>query len=503
MHEQQAYDELIRRTREESLLASCSELLGWDELTYMPPRGDAHRGEQMALLNGLYHARSTDPRLGELLAILEGSYLTSDPLSASAVNIREIGRAYRRATRLPRDLVEELARATTRAQREWEIARDQADFRIFEPWLARIVALKQEEAAAVSTGGDAYDALLDEYEPGARGATLANLFQALRQELTPLATALEQARHQPNVSILRRPFPLERQRQFCQELAAIIGFDFEAGRMDDTVHPFCCAVGPGDCRLATRFNPLNLADGVFATLHEVGHGLYEQSLDPAHQGTPMAEVPSLGMHESQSRLWENNVGRSLAFWRYFHPLARKLFPNALGRVSLEDFHFAVNEVRRSPIRMTADEVTYNLHILVRFDLERALISGDLPARDLPGAWSEAYERILGLTPANDAEGCLQDGHWGSGLIGYFPTYTLGNLYAAQLFDRASAELGGIEEEIAHGRFGILLDWLRAKVLRHGHRYSASALVEQATGKPVDHRPFARSLQLKYRELYRL
>ncbi len=503
MHEQQAYDELIRRTREESLLASCSELLGWDELTYMPQRGDSHRGEQMALLNGLYHARSTDPRLGELLAVLEGSCLTSDPLSVSAVNIREIARAYRRATRVPRDLVEELARVTTRGQREWEIAKDEADFRIFEPWLARIVALKQEEAAAVSTGGAAYDALLDEYEPGARGDTLATLFQALRQDLAPLVTALEQARHQPNVSILQRPFPLERQREFCRAMAATVGFDFDGGRIDDTVHPFCCAVGPGDCRLATRYHPLNFSDGVFATLHEVGHGLYEQALDPAHQGTPMAEVPSLGMHESQSRLWENNVGRSLAFWKHFHPLAQAAFPRALAGVTLEQFHFAVNQVKCSPIRMTADEVTYNLHILVRFDLERALISGDLVARDLPGAWDEAYERVLGLIPANDAEGCLQDGHWGSGLIGYFPTYTLGNLYAAQMFDKASAELGGLENDFAHGRFSGLLDWLRDRVLRHGHRYSASALVEQATGLPVDYRPFTRSLQLKYRELYRL
>jgi carboxypeptidase Taq len=503
MNERKAYEELIRRTRKESLLASCSELLGWDELTYMPDRGGAHRGEQMALLQGLYHAQATDPAIGELLNLLENSEFTHDGSSISAANIREIGRAYRRATRVPRELVEELARVTTRAQREWEQARIEDDYRVFEPWLARVLALKREEAAAVASGLNLYDALLDEYEPGARGADLERLFQALRAEIAPLAAAIEAAPRQPATALLEQGYPIQAQAEFSRLLASSIGFDFASGRIDETVHPFCCSIGPGDCRLATRFHPDNVADGIFATLHEVGHGLYEQSLDPEHHGTPMAEVPSLGLHESQSRLWENNVGRSLPFWRHFFPLARQHFRPLLDSATLEQFHFAVNSVRRTPIRMTADEVTYNLHILIRFDLERALVAGELAPRDLPTAWNEAYSKILGLVPASDLEGCLQDGHWGSGLIGYFPTYTLGNLYAAQLFNQARAELVGLEEEFARGRFETLLEWLRDRVLRHGCRYSASALVERATGQPVDYRPFTSSLLTKYRELYRL
>ncbi len=503
MREQQAYDELIRRTREEALLASCSELLGWDELTYMPPAGGTHRGEQMALLNGLYHAKSTDPRIGELLGELEGSTLTRDFLSPAAVNIREIARAYCRAVRLPRALVEELARVTTRAQREWEIARQEADFPRFAPWLARIVVLKQAEAEAVGYETDAYDALLDDYEPDARGRALSDLFASLCAELAPLASALEGASHQPNSSILHQSFAIERQRQFCASMARAIGFDFGRGRIDETVHPFCSGLGAGDCRLATRYNADNLADGIFATLHEVGHGLYEQGLDATHEGTPMGCVPSLGMHESQSRLWENNIGRSRAFWKHFHPQARAVFPDALRDVEIDDLHFAVNQVGRSPIRATADEVTYNLHILIRFNLERALLSGDLPAAELPAAWNEAYARHLGLRPVDDAEGCLQDGHWASGLIGYFPTYTLGNLYAAQLFDKACQEIGGLENQLAQGHFGDLLEWLRVKVFLHGQRYSAEALIEQATGQPVDYRPFIRSLERKYRELYQI
>ena len=500
---QKAYEELIQRAREESLLASCIELLGWDELTYMPRKGGGQRGEQMALLSGLYHAKTTDPRKRDLLGELEGSRLASDPISVTAVNIREIRRAYRRATRLPRSLVEELARVTTRAQQEWESARRDADFESFRPWLERIVILKRQEAEAVGYDTVPYDALLDEFEPGARSEELVELFGDLRNELGPLASALTKSPHQANVAILHRDFPVDRQRIFCQAVAASIGFDFDGGRLDETVHPFCSAMGPGDCRLAIRYSAKDFSEGFFATLHEVGHGLYEQGLDPAHHGTPMGEAPSLSMHESQSRFWENNIGRSRPFWKHFHPLAQATFPEALGDVSLEELNFAVNHVARSPIRATADEVTYNLHILARFDLERALLSGDLKASELPAAWNETYRRHLGLTPANDAEGCLQDGHWGSGLIGYFPTYTLGNLYAAQFFARARLELGDLDEAIAHGHFAGLLSWLRTKVHRLGQRYSAKGLVEHATGKSVDHQPFVQALRQKYGELYRI
>jgi carboxypeptidase Taq len=500
MDPQAAYHELIRRTREEALLVSCLELLGWDELTYMPRAGAIHRGNQMALLSGLYHEMATAPRLGELLAELENSSLVRDPLSVEAVNLREIRRAYDRRLRLPRTLVEELARVTTLAQQAWEAARREVNFARFQPWLAKVVFLKQQEAAAL--GSDVpYDALLEEYEPGARSAEIAELFQALRQDLIPLVDALTHASRQANVTILRRAFPLDRQRFLSETVAAAVGFDFQGGRLDTTVHPFCSALGPGDCRLATRFNLHNFSDGFFSTLHEVGHGLYEQGLDPQHQGTPMGEVPSLALHESQSRLWENTIGRSRPFWEHFYPLTRSLFHSSLRGVSLDDFYFAVNHVESSPLRALADEATYNLHILVRFDLERALVAGVLKAEDVPAAWAEAYRHYLGITPGNDLEGCLQDGHWASGLIGYFPTYTLGNLFAAQLFAQVGAELGNLDEAFAQGRFHGLLDWLRAKVHRQGHRFPAPLLIERVTGTPLDHRPFIQALRRKYEELY--
>jgi carboxypeptidase Taq len=500
---QAAYEELMRQTREEALLASCLELLGWDELTYLPRAGAPHRGEQMALLTGLGHDRATDPRLADLLAAVEGSDLVADPYSPEAANVREIRRAYERQRRLPRPLVEELARVTTRAQHEWETARREADFRLFRPWLEKVVTLKRQEAEAVGYETEPYDALLEEYEPGARAAELASTFDALRRDLVPLAQALTHAPRKPPLTLEGRLFPLDRQRIFCESAAATVGFDFRAGRLDTTVHPFCCAIGPGDCRLTTRYRRDDFGEAFFGTLHEVGHGLYEQGLDPEHHGTPAGEVPSLALHESQARLWENLVGRSRAFWEYFFPQARGIFHEALADVALEDFYGAVNHVEPTLIRASADEVTYNLHILARFDLERALVRGDLKPADLPAAWNEAYRHYLGITPANDAEGCLQDGHWASGLVGYFPTYTLGNLIAAQLFARAETDLGGFDSLFARGHFEGLLGWLRDRVHLPGGRYPAAVLIERATGAAPNHGAFVQALRTKYEALYGL
>src|SRR5438132_346122 len=449
MTAQTAYQELMRRRREESLLESCAAVLDWDELTYMPRGGVAHRADQMALLAGLQHDRATDPRLGELLAAVEASSLVADPLCAEAVNVREIRRAYDRDTRLPRSLIAELARVTSLAQQPWEVARQRADHEIFRPWLDKIVVLKRREAECLGPPV-LYDALLDEYEPGLTGREVAGLFEALRRELAPLVGQIAGARRRPNVTILHREYPIDRQRVFGEAVAAAVGFDFHAGRLDNTVHPFCSGIGPGDCRIATRYALHNFSDGFFGILHEVGHGLYEQGLDPLHHGTPMGEAASLGVHESQSRLWENQVGRGRPFWEHFFPLARQVFPATLGDVSVDDFHFAVNCVELSLIRVGADQVTYDLHILVRFELEKALVAGDLSASDIPAAWNEAYRRYLDITPSNDAEGCLQDGHWAAGLIGYFPTYTLGNLFAAQLLASANADLSDQSGRFARG-----------------------------------------------------
>jgi carboxypeptidase Taq len=500
-HEQAAYEELMKRSREEALLASCAELLGWDEETYMPRAGAAHRANQLALLAGLLHARATDPRIGDLLAAVEGTSLVADPLSPAAVNVREARRVYNRQQRLPRRLVQEIARTATLAEQEWVAARDGNDFARFRPWLEKMFVLKRQQAEALDFE-DPYDALLDEYEPGTRSKEIAALFDALTRELVPLAGALAATGRQPDVSILGRDYPLDRQRLFGEMVSAAMGFDFLGARIDTSPHPFCSSIGPGDCRITTRYSS-QLSDGFFALLHEVGHGLYEQGLDDNHAGTPMGEAPSLGLHESQARLWENTVGRSRPFWEHFFPLARRFFPTALADVSLSSFYFAINSVQPSLNRVRADEVTYNLHILIRFQLERALLAGDLKTHDLPQAWNEAYHRYLGIRPANDAEGCLQDGHWGSGLIGYFPTYTLGNIYAAQLFTRVKEERSHLDRALEKGDFADLLGWLRDKVYRQGSRYPAVKLMEHVTGKGLDPRPLVEAIWRKYGELYEL
>jgi carboxypeptidase Taq len=503
MQPQAAYDELLHHLRQEALLVSCAAVLGWDEETYLPRAGTEHRANQLALLAGLEHDRATAPRVGELLAAVEGSSLVADPDSPPAVNVRETRRAYDRAVRVPRALFAELARVTALAQHTWVEAYQRSDWNHFRPWVERVLALKCEEAAALRPGGAVYDTLLDEHEPGMTGRQVAALFDALRGPLIELVATLSGARRGSNASLLQCPFALDRQRLFGEAVAAALGFDFRRGRLDTSPHPFFTCLGPDDFRITTRFDERAFGDGLFGILHEVGHALYEQGLDAAQRGTPMGEAVSVGVHESQARLWENTVGRSRPFWQHFFPRARQVFHHTLHEASPEAFYFAVNQVAPSCNRIRADEVTYNLHILVRFELEQALVTGDLRAADVPAAWNEKYGHYLGVSPANDAEGCLQDGHWGGGLLGYFPTYTLGNLFAAQLYARAAADLGDLDTQFVRGRFDGLLGWLQARVYRHGQRYPAARLIEQATGAPPDPRPLLAALRRKYGELYGL
>jgi carboxypeptidase Taq len=499
----EAYKELIRRSRERALLASCSALLGWDEQTNLPRGGSTYRGDQLALLAGLHHERGTDRRVGELLETVEGSGLVADPDSPESANIREWRRGFDRVTKLPRSLVEELARTTSVAQQEWVEARKASDFKKFRPWLVSIVDLKRQEAACLAPHGNPYDALLDEYEPGANGKDLAALFESLRQELVPLVAAIAESSEGSKPGMLEGDYPLDRQKIFGELVASSIGFDFERGRLDTTAHPFCSGIGPGDTRITTRFDPRDFSSAFFGILHEVGHGLYEQGLDPAHHGTPMGEAVSLGVHESQSRLWENAVGRSKAFWEHWLPQARRFFREPLHAVGLDAFHEAINRVEPSLIRVEADEVTYNLHILIRFELEQALIGGNLTVDDLPEAWNARYRDDLGITPPDDARGCLQDIHWAAGLVGYFPTYTLGNLYAAQLYARADADLVGLDSSFARGDFAGLLTWLRDKIHRHGQRLRSADLIQSATGATLDHRPLVEALKAKYEPIYEI
>jgi carboxypeptidase Taq len=496
MTPESAYDELLRRAREKSVLASCAELLAWDEVTYMPPAGAAHRAAQLALLAGLIHDRGADPRVGELLTIVESSKLVSDPESIAAANVRELRRLYDWDAKLPRRLVEETARVTTLAETAWAEARNKCDFSRFRPWLEKVVRLSRESAAAVDSNADAYDVLLGYYDLALTTVRLGELFDDLRRELVPLARSCTAPRPRKSSA-----YPVDKQRLMAERAATSVGFDFAAGRLDTTTHPFFSAIGRGDTRITTRFRPVDFRDGLFAALHEVGHGLYEQNLPRELHGTPAGEAVSLTLHESQARLWENQVGRSRAFWEHFVPVMNGLFPDAFAGLGADEAYRHVNAVEPTHIRASADEVTYNLHVLVRFELERALIADDLAVKDLPAAWAEKCRECLGIVPANDAEGCLQDGHWAAAMFGYFPVYTVGNLMAAQLFAKAREDLPDIDGAMARGDFTGLLGWLRENVYRHGGRYPAERLIERVTGKPLTNGAFLDGLRRKCAELY--
>jgi len=494
----QAYQELLRLSREETVLSSCLDFLEWDEEVCMPGGGVQHRAEQTALLAGLVHDHGTDPRYDELLNTVEASSLVSDPESDIAVNVRELRREFDRERRMPRRLVEESARVTALASQVWAQARRQNDFKLFAPWVDRIFSLAREEADAVGYSGERYDALLDDYEPGMTTHRVSELFTRLESDLVPLVASLRDEPAAAPADVLKREFPLERQQLFMDQVASALGFDQERGRVDVGQHPFCTMIGPGDVRIALRYFPRNFARGFFALMHEVGHALYDQGLDREHYGTPMGEAVSLGLHESQSRLWENQVGRSLGFWQHFYPRLKSVFHEALHDVPLDTFRRVVNRVAPGVLRVGADEVTYDLHIMIRFDLERALLGDDLRAADLPGAWSELYKRRLGITAQNDRTGCLQDGHWSEGLIGYFPTYTLGNVYAAQFFLAAEREVGTLDDTFAAGDFRTLRDWLGEHVYRHGQRFPSATIVERATGSAPDPSALIESLSRRYR-----
>ncbi|QDT49445.1 Thermostable carboxypeptidase 1 [Symmachiella dynata] len=499
-----SYDSLLTELRSIALLESCGHVLGWDEQTYMPPGGAEHRANQLSLLAGMVHERATSPQLGDLLASAEQNEKPNDPDSPTAANLREARRKYDRSTKLPRRLVEELSRVCTLSQQAWVQARKDSKFADFLPWLEQVVALRREEADVVGYGdGVPYDALLDEYEPGMTAAEVTTLFAGLRDELVPLIAEIVDSGRQPDISILQRNYPVEKQRDFGTAAATAIGFDFHKGRLDEAAHPFCSGFGPGDTRLTTRYDEHHFPGSFFGTLHEAGHGIYEQGLNPAEFGTPMGTYTSLGIHESQSRLWENFVGRSRAFWNHYYSAAQQTFSTALTDVSEETFLWCVNDVRPTFIRVEADEATYNLHILLRFELEQPLVSGDLKPADVPTAWNEKFTQYFGITPPTDAMGCLQDIHWSGGGIGYFPTYSLGNMYAAQFFEAARRDLGDLDEQFAAGDFAPLKTWLNQNIHQRGQQYRANRLVEVVTGERLAYQPLVKHLRAKFSELYGL
>ena len=483
-------------------LGRARALLSWDQQTYMPKGGIGARAETMARLERLEHETFTSPEVGEILDALaeEAKGLPYDSDKASLVRVTR--RAYDKAVKVPSSLVAELARATALGQAAWEEARAKSDFAHFEPHLERIVALQIEKAAALGYEQEPYDALLDLFEPEMKTAAVAALFDRLKGELVPLVRAISERADAVDDSILMQTYDEERQWAFTLEVIEKLGFDMTHGRQDRSAHPFTIGIAPTDVRLTTRVDPHNLASALYASIHEAGHGMYEQGLPVEHAGTFLSHSSSLGIHESQSRLWENVVGRSLAFWEHFLPRLKALFPEQVGDADAETLYRAVNKVQYpSPIRVEADEVNYNLHIFLRFELERALVRGDLTVRDLPGAWNEKTREYLGFTPKDDAQGVLQDVHWSAGLFGYFPTYSLGTILAVQLYNKAVEEHPGIPEEIRRGEFGTLKAWMRERIHRHGSRYTPVELIERATGGPLDPEPYLAYMKEKFGGLY--
>lgn len=496
-----AYADLLARLQRGHVLGTVGDLLAWDEQVNLPPGAAESRAAQQAVVAELHHAAVADPRVGDLLGALEaaGSGLSSDQQAVVAHARRE----HDRATRLPAAFVREKAAQGSRGFHAWAAARANDDFASYAPVLARNLELAREEAGYLGRGAAPYDYALDKHDPGLTAATVTRLFDELRAGLVPLArriTASPAARRAVALAGGLRGFPVEGQRAFLVEVTTALGFDYQRGRVDVSLHPFCSGTG-SDVRMTTRYREDQPLDALFSAIHETGHGLYEQGLPAAHLGTALGIHGGMALHESQSRLWENQVARSRGFWRHFGPRWRARFPAQTAGLSEDDLHLAVNAVEPTPIRVDADEVTYNLHILLRFDLERRLFAGELAVRDLPGAWREAARDLLGLEPRSDREGVLQDVHWSDGSFGYFPSYCLGNMMAAQLWQRVQAGRPGWEEDLARGDFGWLLDWLRTQIHSQGRRVPALELLRRATGRELSPQPLLSYLGQRYGELY--
>lgn len=500
-----AYHRLLTRVRDTHLLGATQGLLDWDQQTMLPPAGVEFRAQQLKQLAQLRHRMATAPALGELLATCEAEpELVADPASDTGANLREIRRDYDRATRLPESLVADIAETESLAQNVWAEARQRHDFASFRPWLEKMVGLMKAKARCLAEPDqEDWDVLADQFEPGVRADELADLFRDLQSRLTPLLRDIAENGTPPSRRFHQHEVPAAAQESWVRAVAEAMGFDFSRGRLDRSTHPFCSGFHQGDVRLTTRFHDAFVVDALGSTMHEAGHGIYEQGLPAAHVGTPLGQATSLGIHESQSRLWENHVGRSEAFWSFCRPLVLTHLGAAFEDYSQAEMYRTANLVRADFIRVEADEATYNLHVIIRFELELAMIRGDLVVADLPGAWRESYRKYLGVEVPDDTRGCLQDVHWSCGLFGYFPTYTLGNMYAAQFFEAAQADLPDLDEQIGTGDFSDLKQWLNLHIHQSGSRYRATELVERVTGAVPDIGPLMRHLEGKLRPIYQL
>jgi carboxypeptidase Taq len=492
-----AYTELVALLKRTHTLGSVSELLSWDEQVNLPTDSADQRSEQQSVLADVSHAAASNPRIGELLTALEtaGPTLSAD----ERVLVAQARRDFDRATKLPAEYVREKAVQGSRGYHAWAKAKNDSDFANYAPVLEKNLELAKREAAYLGWGDRAYDYMIDKHDPGMTAAVIDKLFSELKSELLPFVRKLAAWRVHPTTALFRG-FPADSQKTFLRQVTEEIGFDFRRGRIDVSLHPFCSGTG-ADVRMTTRFKEDEPLDSLFSAIHETGHGLYEQGLPPAHFGTALGMHAGMSAHESQSRLWENQIGRSRGFWKHFEPKFRAQFPMQTAGVTSEGLYLAINAVEPTLIRVDADEVNYNLHIILRFELEKKLFTGELKVRDLPAAWNAASRELVGLEPSNDREGVLQDVHWSDGAFGYFPSYCLGNMMAAQLWYRALALRPELEEDFARGDFSWMLRWLRENVHSQGRRGTAQELMKRVTGESLSPVPLVRYLRERYGSLY--
>jgi len=483
-------------------LRASSAVLEWDQMVNMPEGAAVDRGEQIATIEKIQHIKSTSDELGQLLEDLTECTKGLDPDSDDTRLVRVAKRNFDKQAKVPTEYVIEIARESTVAQSVWEKAKDASNFAMFQPNLERLVELRRQYADFFKPWDHVYDPLLDDFEPGMKTSEVQEIFNTIRPKQVELIKAISE-KEKVDRSFLYLDFPEKKQWEFGEEVITKFGYDWEHGRQDKSTHPFTTSFGINDVRITTRVKENYLPTAMFGTFHECGHALYEMGIAQNLNRSPLADGASMAVHESQSRMWENLIGRSKQFWKHFYPRLQELFSSQLGNVSLEKFYRGINAVEPSFIRVEADEATYNLHIMLRLELEIALMEGSMAVKDAPDAWNQKCKEYLGIIPSDDAEGILQDVHWSFGGFGYFPTYALGNLVSAQLWEKMSEEIKDIEEKIETAKFDAILAWLRENVHVHGAKYEPQELVQKVTGSKITPEPYIKYLNSKFGEIYGL
>lgn len=481
-------------------LNAAQSVLGWDQQVNMPAAGADARGNQLGTLGKLSHQMFISDEVGKLLEELSSNGAGLSPDDEALVRVAK--RDFEKNVRVPSSFIAEMALVSARAHEAWVDARRRSEFSIFRPHLEKVVELVRKYVSFFPPADHPYDTLLDDYEPGMKTADVQAIFDGLRPKQVELIRQIAAAK-QVKDTFLHKKYDEKKLLDFGVEAVTRFGYDWSRGRQDKAPHPFETSFSVNDVRITTRFEPENPLATLFSTLHESGHAMYEQGINPVHERTPLSHGTSLAVHESQSRMWENLVGRSLPFWKYFYPRLKKLFPSQLGNVDLKAFYKAINKVQPSLIRVNADEATYNLHIMLRLELEIAMVEGKVAIKDLPEIWKAKMKDYLGVVPPNDALGVLQDIHWSGGSIGYFSTYALGNLVSAQLWEKINRDIPDLEEQFRKGKFDALLGWLHENIHQHGRKYDPQVLVQKVTGSKITPEPYVRYLTGKYSDIYGL